>query len=106
MTLASCLCRLVWSEWTNEDTESAAARKAEQGFMRELEVTEGFKLVPPKPAEPGEAEEARGPEWAVFSHEEQALVFEASQQSRSKASVMLGKLCAMFEKAGDEVNLL
>ena len=34
VTLVSCLCRLVWSEWTNERTETATTRKAEQGFMR------------------------------------------------------------------------
>jgi hypothetical protein len=107
VTLVSCLCRLVWSEWTNERTETATTRKAEQGFMRELEVTEGLKLVPGVPAKLGEGPEAaQGPQWAVHSHEEQALALEASRESRTKASVKLQKLRAMFEKAGDEVNLL
>lgn len=66
-----------------------------------------MKLVPPRPAEPGEAPEAaRGPEWAVHSHEEQALALERSRESRTRASVMLDKLRAMFQEAGDEVNLI
>jgi hypothetical protein len=84
VTLVRGLCRLVWSEWTNEGTESATARRAEEGFIRELEVTEGLK---------------------VPSHEEQTAALAASAESHTRASARLEKLRAMFEKAGDEVNL-
>jgi hypothetical protein len=83
--LAKRLCRLVWSEWTHADSESVAARKAEEGFVRELEVTEGLKVPP---------------------HEEHVTAHEATAEARTKASVKLEKLRAMFEQAGDEVNLL
>jgi hypothetical protein len=105
VTLVRGLCRLVWSEWTNEGVESATARRAEEGFIRELEVTEGLKVVPPRMATPDAPHAGEGPQWAVPSHEEQATAFAASVESRTKASVKIEKLRAMFEKAGDEVNL-
>src|SRR4030088_2751574 len=42
VSLVKRLCRLVWSEWTHAIDESDTARKAEEGFLRELEVTEGL----------------------------------------------------------------
>ena len=38
------LCRLVWSEWTHAIGESDSARKAEEGFLREIEATEGLSV--------------------------------------------------------------
>jgi hypothetical protein len=93
LKLESALCRLVWSEWTHSASESTTAQKAEAAFMRELEVTEGHK-----PAE--------GSQRAVPSHEDQFTAHEAAEQARTKASVKLEKLRALFEKAGDAVNLL
>jgi hypothetical protein len=105
VTLVRGLCRLVWSEWTNEGAESAIARRAEEGFIRELEVTEGLKLVPARAATVDAPGAGKEPEWAVSSHEEQGVALAASAESRAKASAKLEKLRAMFEKAGDEVNL-
>jgi len=82
--LVRCLCRLVWSEWTNATTETAAARRAEEGFLRELEVA-------------GEV--------SVPSIEQRAVRLEAERASRAEATVQLEKLRAAFEAAGDEVNL-
>ena len=105
VTLVRGLCRLVWSEWTNEGTETAAARRAEEGFVRELEVTEGWKVVPARAATVDAPGAGKGPEWAVPSHEDQGAALAASAESDTKASAWLEKLRAMFEKAGDEVNL-
>jgi hypothetical protein len=95
------LCRLVWSEWTHAVSESSTAQKAEEGFIRELEATEGLKL-----ARPEASETERPREWAVPSHEHQVTALETAHESRTKASTQLEKLRAVFEKAGDEVNLL
>jgi len=76
-------------------------------FLRELEVSEGYKFVRPKhdsTQETGDA--AQKPEWSVPSHEQQITELETAREARTKASVRLEKLRAMFEKAGDEVNLL
>jgi hypothetical protein len=81
VTLVRCLCRLVWSEWTHAEGESETARKAEEGFLRELEVTEGL----------------------VVPSIEQRMAAEAK---RREAQAKLAKLRAFFQAAGDEVNLL
>ena len=103
--LVKRLCRLVWSEWTNAGSESETARKAEEGFVRELEVTEGLKVAPPMRPKAADAP-AKAPEWAVPPHEHHVTALEAAHESRTKASVKIEKLRAIFEKAGDEVNLL
>jgi hypothetical protein len=85
VSLVRCLCRLVWSEWTNASSESATARRAEEGFLRELEVTEGLSTP---------------------STEKQAIRIETQRADRAKATTQLEKLRVVFEQAGDEVNLL
>jgi len=105
--LVKRLCRLVWSEWTHAAAEGEPARKAEEGFVRELEVTEGLRVaMPTRPKEADAPEAAQAPEWAVPPHEHHVTALEAVHESRTKASVKLEKLRAIFEKAGDEVNLL
>jgi hypothetical protein len=105
--LERALCRLVWSEWTNELSESATAERATEGFIRELEATEGLKLVRPSPdRSQGAGKAAQRPEWSVPSDDRKITELETAREARTKASVKLEKLRAMFEKAGDEVNLL
>lgn len=105
--LVKRLCRLVWSEWTHAGSESETARKAEEGFVRELEVTEGLKVSPPmRPRTDDESKAERVAAWAVSSHEQRITALEASHEFRARASAKLEKLRAAFEKAGDEVNLL
>jgi hypothetical protein len=107
VALVKRLCRLVWSEWTHADVESETARKAEEGFVRELEVTEGLRVVPPMRPKAADAPAAtQAPEWAMPPHEHHVTALEAVHESRTKASVKIEKLRAIFEKAGDEVNLL
>ncbi len=107
VTLVSCLCRLVWSEWTNASHESKTAKKAEEAFLRELEATEGLKLVKPTPEDAEDGSwTSHDPEWAVPSHEGQFIAHETAEGLRRKAFWQLEKLRRMFEKAGDEVNLL
>jgi hypothetical protein len=101
------LCRLVWSEWTHASLESETAKRAEEVFLRELEVTEGRQFVRPRhdaTQETGDA--AQRPEWSVPSHEQKLTELETAQEAQTKASRMLEKLRAMFEKANDQVNLL
>jgi hypothetical protein len=105
--LEKAICRLVWSEWTHAASESEAAKKAEEGFLRELEVTEGLKVAqatPPKTSDTNKA--PKGPGLATPSVEQQISALEAEKQEQTKASVKLEKLRAIFEKNGDEVNLL
>ena len=81
VALVKRLCRLVWSEWTNATGESETSRRAEESFLREMEMTEGL---------------------VVASVEDRA----AEEEKRRAARAQLEKLRASFEKAGDEVNLL
>jgi hypothetical protein len=85
VSLVRRLCRLVWSEWTNATSESATARQAEEGFLRELEATDGV---------------------SVPSTEKQAVRIETEREERAKATTQLERLRVVFEQAGDEVNLL
>jgi hypothetical protein len=85
VSLAKRLCRLVWSEWTHSDRETDKARRAEEGFFRELEATDGIK---------------------VPSIEQRATELETARETQTKGEVQLAKLRVLFEQAGDEVNLL
>jgi hypothetical protein len=84
VSLVRCLCRYVWSEWTHGAGGAERARRAEEGFLRELEVTEGH-VVP--------------------SIERQVVELETAEASRERAAAELEKLRAVFEAAGDAVNL-
>jgi hypothetical protein len=107
VALVKRLCRLVWSEWTHAAEESDTARKAEEGFVRELQITEGLTVVPPVRPKAADAPGAtRAPEWAVPPHEHHVTALEVAHESRTKASAKIEKLRAIFEKAGDEMNLL
>lgn len=109
VALAKRLCRLVWSEWTNERSETAASKKGEDGYLRELEATEGLK-VPAGPAPRRSSESkggaAGGTALATASVEDRAVELEGEQAAQTKASVMLARLRGLFETAKDEVNLL
>jgi len=85
VSLVRRLCRLVWSEWTHAIEETEAARKAEEGFLREMQVTEGL---------------------AIPSAEQRAAEYETRTEARMYAKAQLEKLRAAFENAGDAVNLL
>jgi hypothetical protein len=81
VSLVRCLCRLVWSEWTHAAEETAARRKAEDAFLREVAAETGG---------------------AGASPESRAIAGE----TRLDAKASLDELRSSFEKAGDEVNLL
>ena len=83
VTLIKRLCRLVWSEWTNVISETDAARRAEEGFLREMQDSE-----------------------SAPSTEDTAVRFEADNEANARAMAKLEQLRAAFAKAGDEVNLL
>jgi hypothetical protein len=60
-------------------------RRAEEGFLRELEATEGL---------------------SVQSIEQRAVERHAHNEAHGHATRQIEKLREVFEKAGDEVNLL
>jgi hypothetical protein len=82
--LVNRLCRLVWSERHNKDREDESARHAEEGFLRELKVTEGL-VVP--------------------SIEQRAVAAETEAGVVTKGQAQLEKLRVVFEQNKDEVNL-
>lgn len=86
VALVKRLCRLVWSEWTNTMSESDTARRAEEAFLREMEVTEGLSV-------PAGAPRQEAPQ-------------ERRQQAEAAAKAHIERLRESFAKAGDEVNLL
>ena len=83
--LVNRLCRLVWSEWTHTVGDTEKGRKAEEAFLRDLEVTEGL---------------------VTASTEHQVTTLETARAARAHAVAQLEKLRAAFESSGDEVNLL
>jgi hypothetical protein len=82
--LAKRLCRLVWSEWTNELSETDAARNAVEIFLANQEMQKG----------------ATQP-----SVQDQAIALEDVRAHEGHAHDLADALRASFEKAGDVVNL-
>jgi hypothetical protein len=74
----------VWSEWTHSGPEAESARRAEEGFLRELEVREGM---------------------SVPSAEQRAVAAETAASVRTKGDAQIENLRAIFEEQKDEVNL-
>jgi len=79
--LVKLLCRFVWSEHTHQLEETAAARRAEEIFLREQEAT-------------------------AASPEDVALRIERERKEEERAARHIDALRAAFEAAKDEVNLL
>ena len=96
--LVKRLCRLVWSELTHQKRETDAAKRAEQGFLRELEVTEGRVVASTR---------------ATPSTEERAIRLEQDREDDARGEkelevlrAKLDELRAHFRAEKDEVNLL
>jgi len=79
VSLVGALCRLVWSEWTHAIEEMETARRAEEGFLRELGPDSHSGPMP----------DAR---------------LHASDRQRKEEEALEDLRCS-FERAGDEVNL-
>jgi hypothetical protein len=93
--LAKRLCRLVWSEFTHQKRETDAARRAEEGFLQELAVTEGRAVL------------------TTPSAEQQAIRLEGERDEDARSEKELAmqrtkvpELRAHFEAEKDEVNLV
>jgi hypothetical protein len=82
--LVKRLCRLVWSEHTHETRESAAARKAEEVFLREQGIHNG----------------------TAASAEDLATRLEAERQDEELAAKRIASLRAAFVQADDTINQL
>src|SRR5260370_27590576 len=85
VSLVRRLCRLVWSEWTHAVGESDAARKAEEGFLRAMEATEGL---------------------SVKSVEQQVADRETRELARSSAGAEVEELREALAKPDDKGNLI
>jgi len=83
--LVKRLCRLVYSEHTNERSESETARKAEEVFVREHAIQVG-RSAP--------------------SAEDAAAAIEAEREAAARGRAKLESLRALFTEAKDEVNLV
>jgi hypothetical protein len=81
VTLPKRLCRLVWSEHTNELRENANRRKAEEGFLRE----QGLQHSP--------------------SPEDLATRLATEQEEEERAARRFDALRAAFVEADDHVNV-
>jgi len=97
--LKARLCRLVWSEWTHEKRERATARRAEAGFVREMQATAPSIHVRQDSGRMLTVNVARTPE----DHAER---LEEERQEEAEAETQLDKVRAAFVKAKDSVNLL
>jgi hypothetical protein len=82
VTLAKCLCRFVWSEHTHEKRERVAARRAEDGLLREQGIGQS----------------------AAPSAEDLAARLETQAREEERAVKRSASLRAAFVKAGDSVN--
>jgi hypothetical protein len=85
VTLVKALCRFVWSEHTNEKSETARTRKAEEVFLTEQGIHSGT---------------------ATPSAEVLALRIETERREDERDTAQLQSLRAAFTEAKDEVNLL
>jgi hypothetical protein len=85
VTLVKALCRFVWSEHTNEKSETARTRKAEEVFLREQGIHSGT---------------------ATPSAEVLALRIETERREDERNTAQLQSLRAALTEAKDEVNLL
>ena len=85
VTLVKAMCRFVWSEHTNEKSETARTRHAEETFLREQAV-HGDTAAP--------------------SPETLAVRIETERREEEYSSAQLEALRAAFTKADDAVNLL
>ena len=83
--LVKALCRFVWSEHTNEKSETATTRKAEEVFLREQAIQSGT---------------------AAPSPEALAIRAETERLEDEYNTAQVEALRAVFTEAKDEVNLL
>ena len=83
--LKSCLCRLVWSEWTHGAGGTEKARKAEEVYLRDREAAEGPR---------------RAVDRTAGCRARDGLGRPATRRGAAREAV------GAFEAAGDEINLV
>jgi hypothetical protein len=84
VTLAKCLCRFVWSEYTHAAREYVATLEATEDFRREQAIQHSDAL----------------------SVEDEIARVEAERREEERAKQQLDSLRAAFVAAGDAINLL
>jgi hypothetical protein len=102
VSLQRRLLRLVWSEYTNEKVESAAARRAEEVFLREQGIHEG--VLPAAPAR-GDPLDPAPREPAAPSFEQRALALEEDKQELAERRKSFEELQARLRARKDTVAL-
>jgi hypothetical protein len=108
--LAKRLCRLVWSEFTHQKRETAAARRAEEVFLREQQA-EGAGLVHAAPTRGDPLRQSKEP--AAPSAEQQAIRLEDEREQDARDEKELARLRQALPKLRerlqaheDDVNLM
>lgn len=85
VTLVRAMCRFTWSEFTHLKEETAAAKAAEERYLKELEATEGLHSP---------------------SVEEYMERLDAERREEARAMACIAELRAAFVAAKDDVNLI
>jgi hypothetical protein len=108
--LVKRLCRLVWSECHHDLREKAAARRAEEVYLREREVPAEAPPAAPQRGDPLRPP-AREPVAPSYEHSLARLDAEATDDARRARELdamrkWLNELRAGFRAKGDEANLV
>jgi hypothetical protein len=82
--LAKRMCRLVWSEWTNEANEKEKERAGEEGFLREMQETD---------------------QTVTQSAEAETVRLDEDREAKDDAKVSVERMRAAFLEAADAVNV-
>ena len=101
VSLQRRLLRLVWSEFTHENRETDAARRAEEAFLREEGIHEGVPPGAPKRGDP----ERQKREPAAASIEHKAIALEEDHAEIAERRKSFEALRARLLARKDEVGL-
>lgn len=95
--LVKRLCRLVWSEYTHQQEETALARRAEEAFLRE----EAIGDVPLAIAQGGDPLRKKAPDRTAASHEQHVIRLEDERADDARRAAKLAEMRADLAKLRD-----
>jgi hypothetical protein len=110
VSLVKRLCRLVWSEHTNQEHETDVARRAEEAFLREQAIDAELPTAAPQRGDPLRPQKA-GPTTPSVEQNLVRLEEERAEDARQAAKLTelradLGKLRDIFRAKKDDVNVV
>ena len=110
VTLVKRLCRLVWSEYTNQMHEDDVTRRAEEAFLREQAIDAELPTAAPKRGDPLRPQK-EGPTTPSFEQDLVRLEEERADDARQAAKLAelradLGKLRDIFQAKKDKTNVV